>query len=208
MPLVGRGRPRSTNSDNYIDRDPQHLSVPMGGFAPVRQKRRSPKFIKLWRRNAATAVTVLGLIFAAGGAIVTTSQPPIPVYLLANEVHIGNNVLTNPPDNAGQAVPAMAYTGGAVLILVVNGDGSAKASAVTTVHGQQTTATCTMAAPTAQSITETCSFRVGTTDLTSTDVLDYHDSGHWSRAYSDGSKVNIGVPNVGASIPVPFAIGR
>jgi len=207
MPLLGRRRP-PRNPNDLIDRDPQNLSIPLGGFAPVRQRRRSPTMVKFWRRNAAGIVSIAGLALAAAGALISITQPPVPVYLRAGSVHVGSAVLTHPADNAGQQAPAQAYTGSAVMILVVNADGSAKASAVTDARGKVTSGACLMAPPSEDSVTETCSFTVGSEKLTSSDVLDLHRSGQWTRTYSDGTTVAIGVPNAGAAIPVPFAIGR
>lgn len=179
----------------------------MGDFAPVRQKRRPPALMKFWRRNAASILTAVGLLAAAGGALATLSQPPVPVFIEANAVHIGAAVLTHPADNGGVATGTL-YSGAAAFILVVNADGSEKASAVEDVHSSLSKGVCTMAAPTATGVTEHCSFTLGSKSFTADDTLTFSQSGHWSRVYSDGTRTQIGVPTSGGVIPVPFPIGK
>ena len=195
--------------DKLIDRDPQHLPIPIGGFSPVRRPRRPTRIGKFWRRNAASILTVVGMLAAAGGVALTVSAPPIPVYMSADQIHIGATVLTHA---AGSGLPAGSslYSGNATYVLTMNPDGSMRAAAVTFANVLKIDGSCVMAAPvpTGTGLIEQCSFLIGGKSLTAQDVLNFNQSGHWSRTYSDGSKVSIGVPPAGGVIPVPFPIGK
>ena len=203
---VGRGGPPPRN--DLIDRNPRNIPLPTTGFAPVRQKRRPPALRKFWRRNAATMITSLGLIAALAGALVTLSQPPVPVYEYGNTIHVGSTVLTQAPGNGGQPAGSLAFTGSASYILKFLPDGSEKAAVVTDAHGEQVSGACLMSPADPARLTEHCSFTIAGKTLTSDDVLSAAQPGYWTRTYSDGSTVRIGVPTLGSVVPVPFPIGK
>jgi hypothetical protein len=202
----GRGGPPPR--EDLIDRNPRNIPLPISGFAPVRQKRRPPGLLKFWRRNAAVIVTALGLLGALVGALITISQPPVPVYSAGGGIHVGSTVLTHPADNGGLPADRELFTGTASYILRFAPDGTEKAAAVTLAHGGEVTGSCVMAPPAADRLTEHCTFTVEGKALSSDDVLLFDRSGYWSRTYGDGATVRIGVPSQGGAVPVPFPIGK
>ena len=204
--IGGRGGPPPR--DDLIDRNPRNIPLPTAGFAPVRQKRRPPGLLKFWRRNAATMVTGVGLIGALGGALITVSQPPVPVYATAGTIRVGSTSLTHPTDNGGLPADAELFTGSASYVLKLLPDGSEKASAVTDAHGEDVSGVCIMAAPAADRLTEHCTFTIAGKSVSSDDVLLFGQPGSWSRTYNDGTTVRIGVPTSGGVVPVPFPIGK
>lgn len=187
-----------------VDRDPQHLPVPLGGTVPVRLSRRRRRH--LLARHAGTATVVVTALMTTVGLALLAAPPGVAAYLDASGLHVGGMTLRAAgPDASGRAtVYASAQ---ATLVLAEPGGGVATAAAAWQQGGTMRSASCAL--HTAQRrLVDECTFHLSPTPLTSVDVLDLDAGGWWQRTYSDGVRVSIGVDPDGAVVPVPFPVGR
>lgn len=193
-----------------IDRDPQHLPVPIGGEAPVHRIR--PPRRRLIRRHGPAMLTVLAALAAAAGVALLVLPVRVDAFLDADGIHVGATTLhvartfAGRPAATGQTMTV--YGGGdAWYALVEPGDGSAHAAAIWSAGGTTTMATCDLHRN-GQRIVDECSFTIGSSHLTCVDVLAAADGPTWRRTYADGTRVEIDVPPDGAAVPVAFPVGR
>jgi hypothetical protein len=201
MPLR---RPRG--GDDLIDRNPQNLPVPLGGFAPVHRTRRTSQAVKVWRRYSAGVVALIGLIGAALGGYLAWLGPQVAVYAQGSTVSVAGTQLTLDPHQS--TATRSVFTGAATLEIVNQGNNREKAAAITYVGGVEQSGVCQLVQVAPGQLRETCSFTDGTTHLTSTDTLNSHSGSSWQRRYSDGKTVTIQIPSGGSVVPMPFLVGH
>jgi hypothetical protein len=140
-----------------------------------------------------TLLAILGIVAAAGGAVLTALPPEVSVGLDRQGYRVDQVRL--PPRGAG----VYAGDGGA---LVLQGEGTlASAGASTQVNGEHMVGGCRVGNG---GRSERCWFELGGRPLVAEDRL---RSGGWDRRYDDGRTVRI-VLEGGRPIPVPFALGR
>jgi hypothetical protein len=190
-----------------IDRDPQHLPVPIGGLHPRRQPRTTPAALRLWRRRGSELVATAGLLLAVAAAVVTVTRPPLSVYLEDNTVHVAGLTLAHPADNGG-LTDGRLYTGPAALLMVDRPGGAVVASAVTYLEGEKVTGVCDFGPPTTTEVAERCVLQIGSASVTCEDALRFEGQGSWQRRCSDGQVLTVTVPAGAEVIPMPFPLGR
>ncbi|MHB8509210.1 MAG: hypothetical protein ACYDGR_11270 [Candidatus Dormibacteria bacterium] len=161
------------------------------------RKRMNPGERKVWTPRSAAArwhewATLAGLALAAGGAFLGLQPAPVPVGLDASGYRIGDSLMT-------PAGPGLYAGGGAVAIS--HSGGKLHAAGSTTTNGVKTIGICTMDD---LGLTESCTFTAGGTSFSATDRKAEQS---WIRRYSDGKGATIQLVS-GASVPVPFAVGR
>ena len=199
-----------------IDRNPQNLPMPVGGF-DVFHSRRRPSELRKWLRLRTPGFLVLlgvaGLVGAgrsalgaALGAFLTITQPPTPVYLQNGNIYVAGNVLRPVATTSGDPT---TFSGNGAAVLHEHADGSASAGGSMVLHGAIITGSCRMTTV-STIVMDKCTFLLGGTNLTATDTYDLGPTGdhNWHRQYSDGRSTLISVPTDGALVPVPFAVGR
>jgi len=197
-------RPTAVRTSPGIDRNPQNLGVPLGGFDVVRKHGRIRPGRKWWRAQGATVVAVAGVAAAVGGGVLSATQPPVQVGRQGsgNGIRVGDAVLLPAGPNVYGTPPDP------VLIIVPQPNGTTTAAASGYVDGQRVTGNCLMH-QLGNVINEACTFTIGAgMPVTAVDSLDVTGGGLWHRRYSDGTTVTIQVPPNGAVVPVPFPIGR
>jgi hypothetical protein len=189
-----------------IDRNPQNLPMPVGGFDVFHSRRRPSEFRKWLRLRTPGLLISLGVIGAGLGAFLTVTQPPTPVYMESGNIYVGGNVLRPVATTSGDP---STFSGNGAVVLHEHADGSASAGGSMVLHGTIITGSCRMATV-STIVTDKCSFSIGGTALSATDTYDLGPTGdhNWHRQYSDGQSALISVPTDGALIPVPFAVGR
>jgi hypothetical protein len=205
--LPSRLEPPQARLGSRIDRQPQHLPVPIGDLRPVRRARITAVPVRVWRRRGPELVAALGLLLAVAGVLVVLSRPPLSVYIQGDTVHVAGQVLSHPPDNGGLTTGRL-YDGSATLLLVTRPDGAIVASAVTYLDGQKATGICDFGPPTATDVSERCQLRIGGEVVTCDDVLRFDQPGTWRRHCSDGQWLTVAVPPGTVAIPMPFPLGR
>ena len=99
------------------------------------------------------------------------------------------------------------YQGDASYVLAEHTDGTAAAAAVWVSGGTRSTGVCRLHRDGVRLIDE-CAFALGSTHMTSVDVLDPARGPAWQRTYGDGARATIDVSPDGGAVPVPFPIGR
>ena len=198
---------RRTGTVGLIDRDPQHLPVPIGDLRPQWRERTEAAPIRLWRRRGHRLAAGAGLLMAVAAAVVTVTRPPLSVYLEGNTVDVGGFTLAQPSDNGG-LTEGRLYTGPAALLLIDRPDGSVLASAVTYLDGQTVTGVCTFGPSTPTALTEHCMLHIGRAAVTCEDALRFEAPGTWKRRCSDGQALTVSVPAGAEVIPMPFPLGR
>ena len=191
--------------ESGIDRNPQNLPIPMGGYAPVWKFKRAPKRsrrIQLW---VPRGIAVLGLCCAALGASLALRQNDATIYWdsAANVIYVNGTALLS--------VGTGTYGGGAVpaFAIVANGDGTEVAAAQAKYGPNQLAmaGSCRMTAVTnGASVQESCTFSLGGQTLQAADRYDL-TSHVWHRTYLDGQTIDISTAK-GAIVPVPFPFGR
>lgn len=201
--------PRRTppaDPSQLIDRNPQNLPLPVGGFSVLR-RRRIVRVNTWWKRNAPTVVGACGVVAAVVGAAFVWAQPPIAVFSTSNTIHIGKTVLTAAQ---GVAVPegATLYLGDASYLLIPQTNGAEVATAVADLHGRHITGRCEMAASDGLTVTEHCDFTVAGEAFSADDRLDFSQGSSWDRHYSDGEATRIDVGPQGGVVPAPLPIGH
>ena len=190
-----------------IDRDPQHLPVPIGDLRPRRQARTTSAAVRLWRRRGSELVAAAGVALAVAAAVVTVTRPPLSVYLEGDTVHVAGLTLSHPANNGGLTFGRL-YTGPATLLMVDRPDGVVIASAVTYLEGAMVTGVCTYGPRTAAGVAEHCTLRLGGRAVTCVDTLHSQAHASWQRRCSDGQLLTVAVPTGGEAIPMPFPLGR
>src|SRR6476646_10545862 len=113
MSTSGRGTPPRYD---LIDRTPQNLPVGVGGFDVVRERHRTSATTKWLRRNVPRLMIAAGVLGAVFGAYLTITQPPTPVYLEGNAIHIAGNVLKVQSESATQET----FVGSGAMVLNEN----------------------------------------------------------------------------------------
>jgi hypothetical protein len=186
-----------------IDRNPQHLPVPLGDSAPVRVQRRRRR--RVIRAHLRTLVLLAGIGCAAAGLALLASAPPPAVYLFGDHLQVGDTTL-RPMGRIGGAQTTL-YGGDASYVLDERRGGSATGAASWVASGRLSAGVCHLRTAPARLIDE-CTFDVGAGRLSSVDVLDVSSGAPWLRTYDDGVRVSIAVPSDGAAVPVPFPIGH
>jgi len=190
-----------------IDRDPQHLPVPLGDLRPRRQARGAAAPTRFWRRRNSEIVAAVGMLLAIAAAVVTVTRPPLSVYLEGDTVHVGGLALTHQAGNGGLTEGSL-FTGPATLLMVTRSDGSVVASAVTFLAGRRVTGVCHFGPPGATEIMEHCELHIGGASVTCDDTLRFDAPGSWQRRCSDGQALTVSVPDGTDVIPMPFPLGR
>jgi hypothetical protein len=198
---------RHPGTAGVIDRDPQHLPVPIGDLRPRRQARTTLAPLRLWRRRGSELVAAAGLLLVVAAAVVTVTRPPLSVYLEGDIVHVAGFTLSHPAHNGG-LTDGRLYTGPATLLMVDRPDGAVIASAVTYLDGERVTGVCNFGPPTAALVAERCILHIGSEAVTCEDVLRFSAQGSWQRRCSDGQVLTVTVPAGGEVIPMPFPLGR
>jgi hypothetical protein len=183
-----------------IDRNPQNIPLPVGGFSVVRRRHRVAQLKRWWRRNTVNIFTALGMGAAAAGAILSSTQPAVPVYQSGNFVHVADTVLHPAGSNL--------FVGNAAFVTAKLPSGQVRAAASTLVRGKNVSGFCQMSFISATQVEESCSFVIGNRTVSADDQLDTAKGGVWHRRYGDGQEVSIQVPSNGSVIPIPFAIGK
>ena len=190
-----------------IDRDPQHLPVPIGDLRPRRQPRTTRAPMRLLRRRGSELFAAAGLLLAVAAAVVTVTRPPLSVYLEGDTVHVAGLSLSHPADNGG-LTDGRLYTGPATLLMVDRPGGAVIASAVTYLEGERVTGVCDFGPPTTTEVAERCVLHIGSAAVTCEDALRFEGQGSWERSCSDGQVLTVTVPSGGEVIPMPFPLGR
>jgi len=190
-----------------IDRDAQHLPVPIGDLRPRRHRRTTPAALRLWRRRGSELAAAVGLLLAVAAAVVTVTRPPLSVYLEDNAVHVAGLTLSHPMDNGG-LTDGHLFTGPATLLMVDRPHGAVVASAVTYLRGARVTGVCDFGPPTTTEVAERCILQIGSVSVTCEDALRFEGQGSWQRSCSDGQRLTVTVPAGAVVIPMPFPLGR
>jgi hypothetical protein len=190
-----------------IDRNPQHLPVPIGDLRPRRKPRTTPSPVRLLRRRGSELLAALGILLAVAAAVVTVTRPPLSVYLEGGTVHVAGLTLAHPANNGG-LTGGRLYTGPATLLMIERADGAMVASAVTYLNGERVTGLCNYGPPTATSVAERCVIQIGKATVTCEDALRFTGQGGWQRRCSDGQVLTVTVPAGAEVIPMPFPLGR
>jgi len=198
---------RRPGKARVIDRDPQHLPVPIGDLRPRRKPRTTPALIRLWRRRGFELLAVVGLLLAVAAAVVTVTRPPLSVYLEGETVHVAGLTLSHPANNGG-LTQGRLYTGPATLLMIGRPHGAMVASAVTYLKGERVTGVCDFGPPTATAVAERCVLQIGSASVTCADALRFAEQGSWQRRCSDGQVLTVAVPSGAEAIPMPFPLGR
>ena len=198
---------RRPGTAGRIDRDPQHLPVPIGDLRPRRQPRTTPAALRRWRRRGSELVAAAGLLLAAAAAVGTVTRPPLSVYLEDNTVHVAGLTLSHPVNNGG-LTDGHLYTGPATLLIVDRPDGALVASAVTYLEGERVTGVCDFGPPTTTEVAERCVLQIGSTSVTCEDALRFEGQENWQRRCSDGQVLTVTVLAGAEVIPMPFPLGR
>ena len=203
MSTSGRGIPPRYG---LIDRDPQNLPLPVGGFDVIRQRHRASQTRKWLRLYVPRILITLGVFGALFGAYLTMTQPPTPVFLENNQIHIAGNILSA---QAGSSPDQELFMGNGAMVLHEHQDGTATAGGSTVLGGVVVKGACTLTS-TPAALSDNCNFTLGGTTVNSLDTYDLtRDGDHtWHRQYSDGRSTLISVPTDGAVVPVPFPVGR
>jgi hypothetical protein len=184
-----------------LDRRAQALPVPLGGLRPVR--RQPSALLRTWRRHQSAALLAVAAT-ATGGAVWLAATPrSFTVEANASEVRVDGAVLTASSHGTGGI---RVFSGQASLALTPSKSGMVRGAAVMVWKGMVTTGQCVLhLGP--LSATETCRFRNGAVELTSTDAFDVA-SRVWQRRYGDGIDITVTVPKGSDLIPIPFPLGR
>ena len=209
-----RGRPPAEPRE--LDRTPQSIPMPVGGFAPVRQRRRASAWARWWWRNSARTVTTVGLVAAVAGAWLALTQPPPAIGLVGGGVSVAGSVLAAAPEQPSRpSTPngtVMAWGGGSAPAYVLNilqvPAGTLVATAAGSFGGRPFPGRCSLVDHYPEAITESCTFDLAGARLSAEDTRPFDGNNRWARRYSDGSQTTIAVPDGGAVIPVPFPFGR
>lgn len=198
---------RRNGTAGVIDRDPQHLPVPIGGLRPRRQPRTTSAPMRLWRRRGSELFAAAGLLLAVAAAVVTVTRPPLSVYLEGDTVHVAGLTLSHPADNSG-LTQGRLYTGPATLLMIDRPDGAVIAAAVTYLGGERVTGVCDFGPPTTTEVAEHCVLQIGSAAVTCEDALRFEGQGSWQRRCSNGQVLTVTVPAGAEVIPLPFPLGR
>jgi hypothetical protein len=186
-----------------LDRTPQNLPVPLGGFSPAH--REESRLSRTWRRQQSRILTAGGLVLGVVGGWLAIATPSVSVYADGKSVHIGTVTLLplHEPLNQGVRV----YTGAAAFVVVDVSPREIRASAVTSLNGVSVDGVCHLTRTGGDDAREECAFSVHGTALRSTDLFD--SSTHiWRRTYSDGRTATFNVPPGTSIVPVPIPLGR
>ena len=168
----------------------QRLPLPIGSPHPVRRARRLFHGHPGGRR---TLLAILGVVAAAGGAVLTALPPEISAGLDRQGYRVGEARL---PSLGGGV-----YVGAGGALVLQDEGGQASAGASTQLNGEHMVGGCRVGDG---GRSERCWFELGGRPLTAEDRL---RSGGWDRRYDDGRTVRI-VLEGGRPVPVPFAVGR
>lgn len=159
----------------------------MGSPHPVRR-------VTSARRPARQALlTALGLLAAAGGAILGATPPEVTVTLDEHAYRLGDVALA--------AQGGGVYAGPAGAIVIARGPAGTRAGASTTLHGDAMLGSCRLDP---DGMHERCTFDLGARTVT---AIDEFDGSGWRRRYSDGLEVRIRLGQA-RPVPVPIAVGR
>lgn len=187
---TARGHDRRPVSGSATVVGGQRLPLPVGSPHPVRQARRIFQGHPGARR---TLLAILGVVAAAGGAVLTALPPEVSVGLDRQGYRVGEARL--PARGAG------LYAGAGGALVLQDDGGLTSAAASTQLNGEHMVGACRLANG---GRSERCWFELGGRPLWAEDRL---RSGGWDRRYDDGRTVRI-VLEGGRPVPVPFALGR
>jgi hypothetical protein len=168
----------------------QRLPLPVGSPHAVRRPRRVFRGgVPLER----TLLTVVGMLAAIAGAVLTALPPTASAGLDASGYRVGDVRL----EGRGEGV----YTGPEAALVIVQEAGATRAGASSHVKGERMVSGCLMAAG---GRSERCWFQVGNRTLSAEDRF---QNGGWERRYDDGGRARVDLES-GRPLPVPFPVGH
>jgi hypothetical protein len=190
-------------SESTLDRTPQNLPVPLGGWSPAHHD--ESRLSRTWRRQRARILTAGGLVLGVVGGWLAVAAPSVAVYADGASVHIGAVTLLPVRQQPTQGV--RVYTGAVAFVVVDVSPRETRASAVTLLNGVSVNGVCRLTRTGGAGAREECAFSVRGTALRSTDLFD--SSSHtWRRTYSDGRTATFNVPPGTSVVPIPIPLGR
>jgi hypothetical protein len=183
-----------------LDRAPQTLPIPLGGLAPAH--RHTGALRRGLRRHRTTPLLAIGLAASTIGVLLSAGSPAFEVGIDAAGLHIDGMTLSPIAESA----PGSRIFSGAATIAITTAPDAVRAGSVMTWNGFLATGRCVLRRSSGGA-TETCVYSIGTRRLTSVDrFVDRTDT--WSRHYTDGVDISIGVSAAATLIPLPFPFGR
>lgn len=167
------------------------LPLPVGAPSP------QGSLVRFWhqygfRGKADSAMLILGVALACGGAWLGTHREPVAVGVDGAGYHVGPTVLS--------AVGAGRYSGDAAVVIRV-GPGQLEAAGAGRLGARGMQGMCIFVI---RSRTEHCTFVVGTVQFRS---VDYLDGPIWKRRYDDGKAVEMRLVDPAQPSPVPIPVG-
>jgi hypothetical protein len=186
-----------------LDRTPQNLPVPLGGWSPAHHG--ESRLSRNWRRQQARILTAGGLVLGVVGGWLAIAAPSVSVYADGTSVHIGAVTLLPARQQANQGI--RVYTGAVAFVVVDVSPRETRASAVTSLNGVSVNGVCRLRRTGGEDAREECAFSVHGRALRSIDLFD--SSTHtWRRSYSDGRSATFNVPPGTSVVPIPIPLGR
>ncbi len=183
-----------------LDRTPQTLPIPLGGLAPAH--RQTSALRRGLHRHRGAPLVALALVASGGGVWLSAGTPAFEVGRDAAGLHVDGMTLS---PIAELVAGTRVFTGAATLAITTR-SGVVRAGSVMTWNGVLASGRCVLRRGVAGS-SETCVYSIGTTRLTSADRF-VDATRTWSRHYSDGVDITIGVSAAATLIPLPFPFGR
>lgn len=154
------------------------------------------------RRHRTALLLTIASAAGAIGALLSAGSPAFEVGSDAAGLHV-DGVTLSP---VAEPVAGTRVFSGAATIAITTASGVARAGSVMTWNGSLTTGRCVLRR-TPAGASETCTYSIGTQRLTSVDHF-VEETHKWSRHYSDGVDITIGVSPDATLIPLPFPFGR
>lgn len=154
------------------------------------------------RRHRTAPMLAMALAASAIGVWLSAGSPAFEVGSDAAGLHV-DDVTLSP---VAESVAGTRIFSGAATIAITTEHGVVRAGAVMTWNGSLATGRCVLRRSSAGA-SEACVYNVGARRMTSVDRF-VDGTQTWSRHYSDGVDITIGVSAAATLIPLPFPFGR
>lgn len=194
--------PQRTRSAGSLRRATQYLAIPLAEFVP--SHRAVSPWIRAWWRKSTALLASVALLCVAAAVVISTAPRTVSVYADASHAYLGSVALTR---EAASPVPGYTMYGGTAVILLASASATARSAGSAVLSGVRASGGCTQIAGRSATLTERCTFSLGSARITSLDSFDPR-ARVWRRTYSDGETAQFAVPAGQTVIPVPLPLAH